>query len=208
MLFPHKKDHSFYDLLDAQAQSAHDAAATFNALVLDFPQIRKYLKKLEDIEHEADQLTYSFVNKVNTQFITPMDKEDMHALTDRLDDITDTIEKAANRIEVYKLKAPRAELAGLVAMLVGITNEIQALVGLLRKGLKEEELSPVISGIHAMESRMDKAFRKALTALFEDNDLDPRQLIQWKEIYELIEKAINRCEKLAGFVESLMVKYA
>ena len=163
MLFTNKKDNSFYDLLDAQAESAYEAASVFNALASDFSQMKMYLKKLEDIEHEADKLTHSFVNKVNTQFITPMDKEDMHDLTGLLDDITDMIEKAATRIKVYRLTTPRPELAGLVAMLVGITKETQALVSMLRQGFKHEELSAVVAGIHAMETRSDKSFQQALT---------------------------------------------
>lgn len=208
MLFSNKKDDSFYDLLDAQALAAYEAASTFNALAMDFSQLKMYLKRLEDIEHEADKLTHSFVNKVNTQFITPMDKEDMHDLTGRLDDITDMIEKAATRIKVYRLTTPRPELGGLVAMLVGITKETQALVALLRHGFKHGELSAVVAGIHAMETRSDKAFQQALTTLFEDESVDARMLIKWKEVYELIEKAINRCEKLAGFIESLTIKYS
>ncbi len=208
MLFSNKKDQTFYDVLNEQARSANEAANTFHAFVLDFSQMPACLKRLEEIEHEADTLTHQFVNQVNTQFITPMDKEDMFELTDRLDDITDTIEKTANRIEVYRLTAPRPELKGLVTMLVGITQETQTLIQHLRGGFKQPELKQVIAGIHAMESRTDKVFRQALTNLFTDDTLDTRQLIQWKEIYELLEKAINRCEKLAGFIESLIVKYA
>ena len=208
MIFGNSKDKSFYDLLDAQAEAAHAAASAFNALALDFSQIPIYLKKLEDIEHEADRLTHAFVNKVNTQFITPMDKEDMHGLTDRLDDITDTIETAASRIDVYRLKSPRPELGGLVSQLVGVTLETQTLIGLLREGFHTGQIAPLVARIHEMESRMDKQFRQSLTALFEDEELDTRNLIQWKEVYEFIEKAFNRCESLAGFVESLMVKYS
>ena len=131
----------------------------------------------------------------------------MHALTDRLDDITDTIEKAASRIGVYRLSAPRSELPGLLIQLVAITEQTRELVRLLRAGLKQEQLAPVIAAIHTTESQMDKSFRQALSALFNDDTLDTRYLIQWKEIYEIIEKATNRCEKLASFVESLMVKY-
>jgi uncharacterized protein Yka (UPF0111/DUF47 family) len=207
MLFANNKDKAFYDLLDAQAVSAHQAATLFHALILDFSQMSMYLEKLEAIEHEADQLTHSFVNAVNIQFITPLDKEDMHALTKCLDDITDMIEKAAGYLDVYQLKAARPELSGLVVMLVGITKETQILVQLLRQGLKNKELPTIIAGINAMESRMDKSFRQALRSLFDDTGLDTRQLIQWKEVYELIEQAVNRCEKVADLVESLIVKY-
>lgn len=208
MLFSNKITPTFYDMLEAQAKVAHEAAKMLDSLVLDFGRAQDYLVQLDGLEHEGDRLTHAFINKVNTLFITPMDKEDLHGLSDRLDDITDTIERAGGRIGVYRLTAPRSELGGLVTMLMGITNETHRLVMLLRQGVKSPELAGVIAGIHAMESRTDKAFRQALAFLFDDETLDIRLLIQWKEIYELIESAVNRCEKLASFIESLMVKYA
>lgn len=208
MLFSNKSVMSFYDMLENQAKVAHDAAKALDSLVLDFGHLPDYLAQLDALEHEGDRLTHAFINKVNTLFITPMDKEDLHGLSDRLDDITDTIERAAGRIGIYRLTSARPELAGLVTMLMGITKETHRLIELLRQGVQQPELAGVIAGIHAMESRTDRAFRQALAFLFDDETLDVRLLIQWKEVYELIESAVNRCEKLASFIESLMIKYA
>ena len=208
MMFSNKAALSFYDMLESQAKVAHEAAKVLDSLVLDFGRVQEYLTQLDALEHEGDGLTHAFINKVNTLFITPMDKEDLHGLSDRLDDITDTIERAGGRIGVYRLSSARPELSGLVTMLMGITNETHRLITLLRQGVQQPELTGVIAGIHAMESRTDKAFRQALAYLFDDEALDIRLLIQWKEIYELIESAVNRCEKLASFIESLMIKYA
>ena len=208
MLFSNKTATSFYDMLESQAKVAHDAAKVLDNLVLDFSHLQDYLTELDGLEHEGDRLTHAFINKVNTLFITPMDKEDLHGLSDRLDDITDTIERAAGRIGIYRLTAARPELSGMVTMLMAITNETHRLITLLRQGVQQPELPGIIAGIHAMESRTDKSFRQALAFLFDDESLDVRLLIQWKEIYELIESAVNRCEKLASFIESLMIKYA
>jgi uncharacterized protein Yka (UPF0111/DUF47 family) len=206
MLFQ-RQDESFFDILEAQARAAYEAAKTFLVLADHLDQIADYLKRLETLEHDADRLTHGFVNKVNTQFVTPLDKEDMHALTDKLDDITDGIEATAGRIGAYRLVTPRPELLIMAGLLVAITQETLAMMQLLRHGFGAAELPGVIAGIHAMESRSDRELRKALSDLFADETLDTRLLIKWKEIYERIEHAINRCEKLAGFVESLMVKY-
>ena len=195
-------------MLESQAKVAHDAAKVLDNLVLDFARLQDYLTELDALEHEGDRLTHAFINKVNTLFITPMDMEDLHGLSDRLDDITDTIERAAGRIGIYRLTAPRPELSGLVTMLMAITREVHRLIILLRQGVQQPELVGVIAGIHAMESRTDKSFRQALAFLFDEESLDVRLLIQWKEVYELIESAVNRCEKLASFIESLMIKYA
>jgi uncharacterized protein Yka (UPF0111/DUF47 family) len=204
----HKGDAAFYDVLEAQAHAAHEAAQVFCRLAGDFEHISDYLKTLETIEHEGDLLTHSVIDRINSEQITPLAKEDLHSLTDRLDTITDTIEAAAGRIEVYRLHTPRPDLAPLTGLLVAITQEMLALIRLLRRGFHQPELLQIIAGIHAMETHTDKAFRRALFDLFGDQTLDYRAFIGWKEIYERIEKAINRCEKIAGFVESLRVKYA
>jgi uncharacterized protein len=206
MLF-HQTDNSFFDILEAQAQAAYEAATTFLMLADHFDQIPQYLERLEALEHDADRLTHGFVNKVNTQFMTPFDKEDLHALTDKLDDITDSIEGTAGRMAAYRMQAPRPDLLVLAGLLVASTHETRAMTQLLRHGFGSAELPGVIAGIHAMESRSDREFRKALSDLFSENDLDVRMLIKWKEIYERIENSVNRCEKLASFVESLIVKY-
>jgi predicted phosphate transport protein (TIGR00153 family) len=207
-MFANKWNETYYDLLDAQAEAAHRAAKTFHALVGDFGNIADYLKQLEQIEHEADELTHSFVNRVNTQFITPLDKEDMHVLTARLDDVTDTIEKAASHIQVYGLRSPRPDLKSMVEMLVAITSETQKVVAHLRQGLNQPTLTPMLAGVHAMETRVDRLFRQALTSLFDDETLDTRSIIKWKEVYELVEQAINQTEKLTGIIETLVIKYA
>ena len=202
-----KKEQAFYELMVAQAEAAVEAAGEFLKFADDFSQMRACLERLEAIEHRADEKCHQLINKINTQFITPLDKEDMHALADRLDDITDTIEKAASRIDTYRISVPRTELKELVAGLSDIVIEAHGLISLLGAGLNSDKLPPVIERIHNGESVMDKKFRKALTALFEDETVDARNLIKWKEVYETIEKATNRTEKLASFVESLMIKY-
>ncbi len=206
MLFQ-PKDNSYFDILEAQAQAADEASRLFLMLADHFDQMPEYLERLEALEHDADRLTHGLVNMVNTTLVTPFDKEDMHALTAALDDITDSIEATAGRMVAYRLHCPRPDLLVLAGLLVAITHETLAMTQLLRHGFGSAELPDVIAGIHAMESRSDREFRKALSDLFAENDLDVRLLIKWKEIYERIENSINRCEKLAGFVESLIVKY-
>jgi len=203
-----RHDILFFDILVAQAGVAYEAATTFLTLADHFDQMPTYVERLEALEHEADRLTHGFINKINTQSGAPLDKEDMYALTNKLDDVVDSIEATAGRMVAYRLAKPRPELLVMAGLLVAISQEMLAMTQLLRHGFTGTELPDVIAGIHAMESHSDREFRKALSDLFADNELDVRLLIQWKEIFERIENAINDCEKLAGFVESLMVKYS
>ena len=197
----------YYEMLELQAQKAALAATTFDSFVTDFRLMPKALEKMEAVEHEADQLTHDFVKMINSHYFTPMDKEDLHGLTDRLDDITDAIESAAARMGLYHLPSPRHDLQDLVHLLVAITHEMKSMIGMLRYGLDQMELHSTIAGIHSLESQSDKAFRQALNDLFNDERLDTRLLIKWNDIYERIEKAINLNEKLASYIQGLMVKY-
>ena len=208
MLFSHKQDTVFFDLLEAQAHAAYEAASVFLSLVSDFAAMPAYLKRLEDLEHDADKLNRALVARVDSQFVTPLDKTDLHTLSERLDSITDAIEAAGLRLGAFHLPGPRSDLPSLASLLVGITQETQTLVSLLRRGFKKSEMSAIVGGIHALEKQSDKVFWQALSELLDDASLDARALIKWKEVYERIEKAINCCEKVAGFVEALMVKYA
>ncbi len=115
-LFNH--DPVFYDLLEAQADAAHRAAQTFAALASDFAQADAYAQALKKIESEADDLTHDLVNKADARFVTPLDKEDMHHLSESLDSITDHLEAAGARVSLYRLTEARPDLPPLAGILV------------------------------------------------------------------------------------------
>ena len=152
MTFDPLGDSSFYPMLEAQAQYAHAAANTFYEMTAEFPQITEHLQRLEQIEHDADDLIHAIVNKVNKQADTPIEKADLHGLTDRLDDTVDGIEGAAARIGLYRLSLPRPDLQPLVGLLVAITRENSRIIGQLRYGFYQDEIAAVIAGVHAMET--------------------------------------------------------
>src|SRR5262245_55612569 len=113
-----KKNLTFYTLLEQQADAAHRAAQALYALANDFGGLAEYVSQLDRIEHEADELTHQMANKIDSTTVTPLDKKDLHALSSNLDDITDFIEAAAERIALYRLYTPRPDLKPLVSLLV------------------------------------------------------------------------------------------
>ena len=133
---------------------------------------------------DADTRIHAIVNKVNKQADASIDKADLLGLTDRLDDTVDGIEGAAARIGLYRLALPRPDLQPLVGLIVAITRENSRIIGQLRYGFDKEEIAAVIAGVHAMETRSDRAFRQAISDLFADNALDIRLLVQWKDVYD------------------------
>ena len=202
------KDLTLYKILEAQAEAAHRAALEFQKLSRDFANCSTHIDRIVDIEHEADELTHQLANKVDATFVTPLDKEDLRALSSGLDDITDYIESCASRLGLYELKEPRPDLGPLVDLLVQVTRSTHELVATLRNMRGREAIQPLLIRIHDLENQSDQGFRAALASLFNAPNPDPLMVMKWKEVYDRIEIAVDKCEDVATVVESMVVKYA
>jgi len=202
------KKHIFYELLEKQAQAAVSAAKEFHALVNDFANLAGYAARIKEIESEADHITHELANRIDATFVTPLDKEDLHALSSELDDVTDCIEACAGRMEIYQLKQVRPDLEGLVMLLVQITEATLEAVKTLRTKPNRDNVQSLFIRIHQIENEHDAAFRNALATLLNAPDADPIKVIKWKEIYDRIEAAVDKCEDVAHVIESVVVKYA
>ena len=209
MRFPGiSKKHIFYELLEKQAQAAVDAAKEFQALVDDFANLAVHAARIKEIESEADHITHELANRIDATFVTPLDKEDLHALSSELDDITDCIEACAGRMALYELKQLRPDLKGLVELLVQITEATREAVKTLRSRPCRDKVQDLFIRIHQIENEHDAAFRKALACLLNAPDADPINVIKWKAVYDRIEVAVDKCEDVAHIIESVVVKYA
>lgn len=203
-----EKKETFYDLLEAQAQAAENAAQEFLALSRDFRSIADHSQQIKQIERDADDITHSLANKIDSTFVTPLDKEDLRALSGALDDITDLVEAAASRIALYKLPAARPDLVPLVSLLCEITKAIRETVGVLRHLKNHRDIQDIFINVHRIENESDSAYRRALGDLYNAPDADPILVMKWKEVYDRIEIAVDKCEDAANVVESVVVKYA
>ena len=202
------QDPVFYDLLEAQAEAAHKAAQTLQALSQDLSQAARYAEAAKKIEAEADALTHDLVSKADAKFITPLDKGDLHSLSHALDNITDTLEATVARIALYQLTQPRPDLAPMTERLVLITQATREGVNYFRHLKDHKGLAPILVRIHELENQSDDAYRQALTDLLNQSGADPLLVIKWKEVYDRIEIVADECENVADVLESLVVKYA
>jgi predicted phosphate transport protein (TIGR00153 family) len=203
------KNTSFYQLLEAQAQVAVRAAQQFLILVKDFENLEAHAKTIDDMEHEGDELTHQLQNKVASTFITPLDKEDLRDLSQVLDDITDAIEAVAARAELYKLKVARPDLEPLAVLLVKATAITRDAVAELSNGFnRSTTLKDKLKEIHTVENESDQVFRRALGSLFEEPGIAALDVMKWKEVYDRIETAIDKCEDIAKIIGTVIVKYA
>jgi predicted phosphate transport protein (TIGR00153 family) len=200
---------AFYDLLEAQAEAACCASEAFERLASDFAHAAKLAHRIEEIENEADHITHELANKVDSTFVTPLDKEDLNALSSQLDDVTDAIETASGYIALYQLTEARPDLPALAGCLVEATGAMQGAVSALRnlKGGREA-LHGVLVRVHDAENRGDRLYRHALADLLNSPGAAPILVIKWKAVYDSIEAALDSCEDVSNIVESVAVKYA
>ena len=202
------KKQGFYRLLETKAQLSVDAAKEFNDLVGDFGNLTRYAARIKEIESEADHLTHELANLIDATFVTPLDKEDLHALSSELDDVTDCIEACTGRMTLYELKQPRPDLGALVLLLLQITEATREAVKALRDKPNRDQIQELFIHIHQIENESDARFRKALADLLNAPDADPINVIKWKSVYNRIERAVDKCEDVAHVIESVVVKYA
>ena len=202
------KDGTFFDLLESQAKIAVRAAETFSSLVDDLSGVKAHTEALSAIENEGDELTHRLQNRLSGTFITPLDSEDLSGLSHLLDDVTDCIEAVGARIEMYKLTVCRPDLVPFAANLLEVTRVMAAAVTELHNQFPRSTTLPdVLVKVHTLENESDRQYRAALTKLF-DEVSDPVTILKWKEVYDRVEFAIDRCESIANVIDNMIVKYA
>lgn len=199
------KEVRFYDYFEQQSQNILKAAALLNDLVLNFSDARAKTHLIKEVEHAGDQITHEIVRKLNTTFITPIDREDIHALATRLDDVLDYIEAAAERLVVYRIKEPTSACRAMAEVIVKTAEATDRAIRCLRNmdpGFHEHAVE-----VNRLENTADNLLRDSLAALF-DEQSDPIEVIKWKEIYETMEIVTDRCEDVANVIEGIILKMA
>lgn len=203
-------DVEFYSLLEAQAGVAQKAAQAFLTFSKQFTDLDAQAEVIKAFEHEGDDLTRKLQSKILSTFITPLDKEDLRALSNALDDVTDGIEAAASRAALYRLESfPRPELAPMAEILVKMCDLNASAIGELRTNLhKSGTFSEKIDKVHQLENEGDAVHRKALVELFNTEGIAPLTVIKWKEVYDLAEDAFDVAENVAKVLGDVLTKYA
>jgi len=195
----------FFDHFEQQAQHIRQAAALLYQLVHDFADARSKVHAIKEIEHQGDQVTHEIVRRLNTTFITPLDREDIHALASRLDDVLDYIEASAERLLVYRIKEPTSACRAMAAVIVQTADAVDRTIRCLRTrdpGFHEHAVE-----VNRLENSADNLLRDSLADLFEQQG-DPIEIIKWKEIYETMEIVTDRCEDVANVIEGILLKMA
>jgi len=197
----------FFDLFEKAAENARRGAEEVHAVFERFDDIAERAKRMKDIEHVGDELTHEMIDRLNQTFITPIDREDIHELAVRLDDIVDLMDTAVNRVLLYKIDKPIDESLALAQCLVHSTRVICEMLPLMRKNKDTAGVRQRCRDVHAQENEGDRIEQHALAALF-DGKHDPLYVMKWKNVIEELESATDRCEDVANVIEGIVLKNA
>ncbi len=199
------KDTVFYDLFEGLAAHAVSCAGHLNTLANSFPEGMDNIVRIRTEEHDADQLTHQALERLDRTFITPFDREDIHALVGELDSIVDNINALAKRISSYHVRALEPAFVKQAEILLQATMALAEAVKKLRTSRKLTDLHAKIIEVHRLENIGDDNHLAAISKLFE-NGTDPLHVIKWKEFFQFMESAIDGCEDATNVIERIILK--
>ena len=199
------KEAAFFDLFEKAAANAHAGTLSLVEFLERFDDLPERARRIKELEHVGDELTHETIDRLNKTFITPIDREDIHELVGRVDDILDLIDTAADRICLFKIERPIDEAKELARCLVRQTELLREMMPYLRNMKNADAVRQKVREVHRLESEADRIEHKALAALFETSP-DPMNVIKWKNIIEILEAATDRCEDVANVIEGIVLK--
>jgi len=201
------KEFNFFDLFDRQAAYAVDASVYFKAVVAKGAVDEHTLQKMKDIEHQGDEVAHEIIDRLNKSFITPFDREDIHALAKELDDIIDMLYTITSRMKVYKISGVDRHLVDFAGVIERSVRAVECAVRAMRNIKNLKAVSDACVEVNSFENIGDALRDTVLAELFETAK-DPITVIKMKEIYQDAETVLDICEDVAHVVESILVKQA
>lgn len=206
-LLPH--DDKFYGMFEDASRNMVKAAEALKDLSFakSLEEREAVVGRIRDLEHEGDAVTHKIFSELNSTFVTPLDREDIHLLASAIDDIVDHIDGSATRFTLYKIKECPQRMVHLIDVLYLSIAELSKAITLIRNLHQFEELQKLFKKVNEYENQADSIFEEAIADLFE-NEKDPINLIKLKEVYVGLETATDKCEDAANVLEGLLIKHA
>ncbi|HXU02553.1 MAG TPA: DUF47 family protein [Polyangia bacterium] len=202
-LLPH--DASFFAHFEHQGKKTVEGCRAFLEMVEQPGNMETRAERVKQIEHECDEITHAVVESLHKTFITPIDRNDIYTLITKMDDIMDFVEAAADRLALYALPTMTKEVADLARCLVQSAEHVLGAVSSIRDLGKPNGILQHCIEINRLENVADGLLRSALARLFREEN-DPIAVIKWKEIYETLESATDRCEDVANIIEGVVLE--
>jgi predicted phosphate transport protein (TIGR00153 family) len=201
------RETSFFDFFEQHAALTVEGAKEFLQLASTGANIELRARRIHDIEHETDVITHRCVETLHKTFITPIDRDNIHRLITRMDDIMDFVEAASERIALYELATMTPDVRDLADVLVLATQQVEIALKGLRDLKHPQAVLKQCIDINRLENESDQILRRAVARLFRE-EKDPILVIKWKEIYENLENAVDRCEDVANIIEGVILEHS
>jgi len=204
-LFP--KQENFFDYFEELANKIEEGGRLFLKMTENHDYSESKVAKLKEIEHEADIITHRTYEKMHTTFLTPIDREDIYALVNKMDSIMDVIEATAIRIHLYKVKKPDDQIIKQAKILNEAIVKVKGIIHGMRNMKNSKMILDGCVEINTLENAGDVVLRTIMANLFE-NEKDAIELVKWKDIFQLLEEGIDVCEDVSNIVEGIVLKHA
>ena len=198
------RDEKYFDQFNELARRIHESARILARFFNNESPVTTVADQIKRLEHECDEISHQILRGIDRSFITPIDREDIHRLAVRLDDVIDLIDGTVRRLILFGITEPTPIARRLSEVIVAATEELVEAVGALRKqkGVIEHCIK-----IKKLENEGDVAYHEAVASLFRGK-VDPIEVIKWKDVYDNMEECIDRCEAVAHVLESVVLKHS
>ena len=203
------REEKFFTLFQESAANLKEIAGKLVDYMENYENIPEKWAEIKRLEEVGDTVIHTIMTSLHRTFVTPIDREDIAALGERLDDIVDSIEEAARIMMEYRIQETTESARELSRILQRCSVTLEQAVGLLHnRGSKLQEILPLASEVNVLENQADQVVSKAMADLFNDDNNSPIYVIKWKEVYDLLESAVDFCETAANMLEGIVLKHA
>lgn len=198
------KEEQYFALFIQMTVYISDAARELKEMLADKNHdYQVYAQRIKRLEHACDDLTHTISTRLNKSFITPFDREDIYAMASALDDIVDLIDDAAISIIIFDVKEIKDHAQDFAGVIVRMAEQVKEVVSTLQR---PKNITQRLVEIHRLENEGDDIYHAAIAELFREEP-DPLTVLKWKEVYEKLEAAVDRCENVANIIESVLIKH-
>jgi len=201
------KEEKFFELFEDSARNMVKVSQALREMVNTWELVGGRVAEITELEHQGDTITHQIMAQLHRTFVTPFDREDIALLAHTMDDVTDFIHHAADAMLIYKIDHPSRRAKELADIIVQAVAEVEKAVCGLRHRAELKQILERCVEINRLENMADRVFRSAMAELFEDT-VDIADIIKWREIYEHMESATDRCEDVANVLEGVALKHA
>lgn len=200
------RESKFFDMFEKASENVLHTARLLQEMLENYDDLEDRVNAIVEREHEGDFITHTIIEQLNTTFITPFDREDISRLTSAMDDVVDRLEGAADAMVVYRIAEPTPEARRLTSIIVKSAEVLNMAMPLLRERSQMKRILEHCIEINRLENEADRVHRAALIGVFAEPK-DALDTLKWRDIYELLESATDRCEDVADALQALVMKH-